>query len=462
MGRLNNEKTGFSDGNFCQKLKNDDQIMRTEYKNFKICLLGATFGTKNMGVSTLTAGIIKCILDQWPDAYIFLLDYGKQRLTYNFRLGDRTIPIKLLNMRFSKKIYLRNNIALLILVSAVVRLVPFEKLRRRIISKNFYLNHVYESHIVASIAGGDSFSDIYGIKRFFYVSLPQLLVVLLDKRLILLPQTLGPFNRGIVRMIARYILIHANKVYSRDYTGLREMQTFFQCKDGAEKLQFCYDVGFVVDPVKPVKMDLGDFSRKRTKDSCVVGLNISGLLYMGGYTRDNMFGLKVDYKDLTLDLIDFMLRKSNTIILLVPHVFGKRRGTESDSAVCEKIYGKLKVKYNNRLFLTRGNYNQNEIKYIIGLCDFFIGSRMHACIAALSQNIPAVAVAYSKKFFGVMESIGFESLVADPREIGKEELMQIINDAFDRRSELKKQLEQKMPYVKEMILNLFRDPTMLY
>ena len=41
-------------------------------------------------------------------------------------------------------------------------------------------------------------------------------------------------------------------------------------------------------------------------------------------------------------------------------------------------------------------YDQHAIKSIIGRCDFFIGSRMHACIAALSQKIPTAAVAIVK------------------------------------------------------------------
>ena len=40
---------------------------------------------------------------------------------------------------------------------------------------------------------------------------------------------------------------------------------------------------------------------------------------------------------------------------------------------------------------------------------------MHACIAALSQTVPAVAIAYSRKFLGVMETIGVEDIVVDPQ-----------------------------------------------
>ena len=105
----------------------------------------------------------------------------------------------------------------------------------------------------------------------------------------------------------------------------------------------------------------------------------------------------------------------------------------------------------------RGLYDQNEIKYIIGRCDFFIGSRMHACIGALSQSIPAIGISYSRKFFGVFESIGVGYLIADPRELTIDETLNVIEKAFMDRKEIKKHLLNEMPEIKEKILNLFNE-----
>ena len=268
---------------------------------------------------------------------------------------------------------------------------------------------------------------------------------------------MGPFKGKLARVIARYILNRADIIYSRDYTGIEEMKKFLGQTSDTSRVRFCYDVGFALDPVKPDKMDLGAFPEERTNDFCVVGLNISGLLFMGGYTQNNMFGLKVDYRELIYTLIDRLMQKKDVIVLLVPHVFGPPEHLESDSVVCSKIYDELKTKYKDRLFWAQGHYNQNEIKYIIGLSNFFIGSRMHACIAAISQNIPSVAIAYSKKFRGVFETIDVESLVADPRKLGKKELLKIIDGAYNRRGLISEQLERKMPHVKMALSRLFKE-----
>ncbi|GAX61225.1 hypothetical protein SCALIN_C20_0002 [Candidatus Scalindua japonica] len=431
--------------------------MKSRTKIKKVCILGAVFNTNNMGVGALTYGSIKCITSQFPNAEITLLGYGEKQLFYDVNINDKNIKIQLLNMRFSKKLYLLNNVVTLNLIALIIKLIPINNIKNKIISSNIYLRHISESGIIASIAGGDSFSDIYGIRSLLYVSLPKLLVLFMGKDLILLPQTLGPFKSRFAKELARYILNSASVVYSRDYIGLKEVKELLGSKYNFDKLRFCYDVGFVLDPVKPDNINIPGFFERSNKDKCTVGLNISGLLYAGGYTQNNMFGLKVDYKELVCRIIDFMFHEKDVNIILLPHVFGSSQHLESDSVACENIYNKISKKYEDKLFLVKGEYNQNEIKYIIGLCDFFIGSRMHACIAALSQNIPPVSIAYSKKFLGVMQTIGVEVLVADPRKMCKKDILNIIDKAYEQKDLIREQLKRKIPKVKDAVINLFKN-----
>src|SRR2546430_3220781 len=270
----------------------------------RICILGATFDTGNMGVSALTAGTVTCILERYPEAAISLLDYGRERRPTSFRFRDRWIPIQFVNMRFSKKFYLPNNIALLILLALALKLLPWKGIRKRIILANSCLRQIHEADFAASIAGGDSFSDIYGLGRFLYVALPQILVLLSGKRLVLLPQTLGPFRRRSAKAIARYILGRADLIYSRDFSGHDEVRRLLRRKYNPLKVRFCYDVAFAVDPQMPTGQGFMGLTVQKPNDPPVVGLNVSGLLFGGGYSRNKMFGLRVDYEKLIYSLIE--------------------------------------------------------------------------------------------------------------------------------------------------------------
>ena len=421
----------------------------------KVLLLGASLATNNMGVGALTVSAIRCILHGIPDAEVCLLDYGRESAVYSVPMRQGSVSVRLINLRFSKKVYLPNHIALLLTRVLASRLLPMRSVRRALISSNPWLREVDEASVCASIAGGDSFSDIYGLTRFFYVSLPQFLVLLMGKKLTLLPQTIGPFRTRIARFFAGQILRRADTVYSRDQAGMRDaLAVAGGLPEG--RVRFCYDMGFVLEPVAPAQSDSVSWpTGAAAKRNPVIGLNVSGLLYMGGYNRKNMFGLRLDYPALVEALIEHLIRGLDASVLLVPHVFGSETHAESDSIVCAQLFEKLKSRYAGRIGLVRGSHNQSEIKSVIGRCDFFVGSRMHACIAALSQNVPAVAIAYSQKFKGVMETLGIPSLVADLRSMNQEEVIQQITENFEAREQIQQQLRERMPAVQQTVLSLF-------
>jgi len=431
----------------------DDLRSESSAKRVRACVLGATFDTPNMGVGALAAGTAKCILHRWPNAEIFLLDYGKEPNTSKVKVAGREVEIPLVNMRFSKKPYQRNHILWLMMLAILAKLMPSRTMRARIIRSNPWLRRVDDADLVLAMSGGDSFSDIYGLQRLAYVSLPQILVLLLGKDLVVLPQTLGPFKSRVAKIVASFILGRAAIVYSRDQKGLQETVAELSLKSKQDRFRFNYDVGFALDPVQPAKLDVLGLSPERQSGMCRVGLNVSGLLWMGGYTGKNMFGLRADYRKMVYQLIDKLMVERQAEVLLIPHVFGE--GGESDSTACVKLFEELQSRYLCRLGVVNGRYDQGEIKHVIGTCDFFVGSRMHACIAALSQCVPAVAIAYSDKFIGVLDTIGMKDAVADPRFLDEHGIVEFVMRSFAERESLKQRLERKIPDVRTNVLNLF-------
>jgi polysaccharide pyruvyl transferase WcaK-like protein len=347
---------------------------------------------------------------------------------------------------------LSNNIACLLFLALFLRIVPSRRLRERLLQYNKVLKKIWQADIICSIAGGDSFSDTYGLGRFIYVSLPQILVQLLGKPLVLLPQTLGPFKGAFAKSIARYIFKHARIVYTRELSKLETIRGVDL--SGNRRLAFGYDMGFALEPeirAERVPLWLAGYD----KTIPLVGLNVSGLLYMGGYTRRNMFGIKVDYHNLILKLIEYFVRNQSAKVVLVPHVFGTGVDSESDLKACRKIYNDADDRLRDHLHLIKEEYDQHEIKAIIGHCDFFLGSRMHACIAAISQCIPGLGLAYSRKFQGVFKAVGMEDLVIDLRKHDENAVLTAVDQVYQRRSELREQLKIKIPSVRASALGLF-------
>ena len=420
----------------------------TNIRTMRIGILGASFETPNLGVSALAAGSVICLLSRFPDAEVFFLDYAKEPTVRSVQVREREIKIPLVNIRFSKRLALSNNIAVLLALALLLRVAPIPALRKWLAERNESLRMICEADLFVSIAGGDSFSDIYGVERFLYVTLPQILVLFLRVPLIQLPQTYGPFRRRWTRLVAQWIVRRSERAYSRDLGSLVALMGAAETVS-SDRLLFGHDVAFGIDPVAPAILDIDGISLTKREGRPLAGLNVSGLLFAGGYKGRNDFGLRCEYRDMVLEAIDLLIRQKGADVLLVPHVFGDELGSESDSVTCAEIFDRLRERYVGRLGWVRGALNQNEIKYVIGYCDFFIGSRMHACIAALSQCVPAVPIAYSDKFLGVMETIGVAGETVDARKLDNHEILTRIDQAFERRESIREMLERVMPGIRE-------------
>ena len=93
----------------------------------KIALMGVSFDSPNLGVGALLGGSISAILSNYPNAQISLLDYWHTPLHRTVRFGDRDVAIDLVNLRFSKRLFLPNNVAYLIALSILLRLIPCKR-----------------------------------------------------------------------------------------------------------------------------------------------------------------------------------------------------------------------------------------------------------------------------------------------------------------------------------------------
>ena len=105
----------------------------------------------------------------------------------------------------------------------------------------------------------------------------------------MLPQTYGPFRKKATKLAARYVIKRTSALYSRDHLSEKYLQTLFKGHKLNGKLKFSYDVGFILDSRAPDNLDIGFAPEQLAACTTIVGLNVSGLLFNGGYTKNNMF-----------------------------------------------------------------------------------------------------------------------------------------------------------------------------
>ena len=424
-------------------------------RGFNVCLHGASLDTGNQGCCALAVSLIKLMTDSKPNCRISLLFSSKIGGVRYLKVCGRTVKVDIVNCRFSPMSRLNENFAWILFLACLQRVIGFEPIRDRIIRSNPWLKSLKDADFVGNISGGDSFSDIYRLRQFLRSVSSSVIAILMRKELVLLPQTYGPYKSVFARGVARYVVKRAARIYSRDKNSIEVIHNLLGEKGKRKAVKFCPEVAFVLESIVPEDPDIRP---KLDKDKRVtlIGLNISWLLYVDTAAHKSAFGIQFSYREFIMSLIKRLMERTDAHILLVPHVTAPG-GEEGEVALCREVVKSIDGQYSNRLHLVAQQYDQSEIKGLIGLCDFFIGSRMHACIAALSQCIPAVGLAYSDKFRGVFQSIGVEHCVIDMRGKEREEAMDAIVEAFEQRNSIVEILKKTVPEVKKNILEVFEE-----
>lgn len=425
----------------------------------RLCLFGASLDVGNMGCRALSHGLIRLLHQMRPEAEIRLLygnrTGGKRRVRLS---SERSIEVEVLNFRLSPKARWSQHLAWIVLAALLHRFLPIPALRRRLRRAFPWLKALYEADLAGEIRGGDSFADIYGFKRFFMGVLPCCVALLMGARLVFLPQTYGPFAGKASAAMAGFLLRHSSDVIARDKKSREVARQLMGASAAERKVYLCPDVAFGLAAIEPDVAAITPPLPERS-ESVLVGLNVSGLLYMGGYTGDNMFGLQCDYPRFIESLIRELLNHQKVHLLLIPHTFGS--AGENDRDACRKVYDSLHDQAKDRLHLLESEHDQNEIKWLIGQCDFFLGSRMHACIAALSQSVPAVGLAYSRKFAGVFEVVGVEESVLDMTQMEEPALLSAARTLFENRDASEDFLQNAIPKVRQDLDNVFQKTVVL-
>lgn len=323
---------------------------------YKIAIFGGALRSINYGVSALTISQLKLIGD---------LDKKTDNIECFIFSDEKSEDIEDI-----KKIVGVNNISIKYTV----------RFKRSLLQ---LIKDISDVDMVIDLTYGDSFSDIYGLKFFVLYSLPKFVALFKKKKLVLAPQTIGPFKSLICEKMAQFFLKRADLVAARD-----EMSLECAKKNRVKNIILTSDLAVHLPYVQSKNRFSNDYDLN-------VGLNISSLLF----GNNERFGLNLNYKRFVNDIIS-EFRKRNICVHLISHVYDNSENSEYN------ISKSIAEKYDNCV-VAPYFMGPVEAKNYMQHLDLFIGSRMHATIGAFSTGVPVIPVAYSRKFEGLYGSIGY-------------------------------------------------------
>ncbi|NUB46456.1 polysaccharide pyruvyl transferase family protein [Fertoebacter nigrum] len=303
------------------------------------------------------------------------------------------------------------------------------------------------SRAILDVSGGDSFTDLYGPRRFRAMVLTKRLALDNGLPLILLPQTLGPFRDPANRAEAVAILAAARAVWVRDAASFDFLRDALGRRFDADRHRLGLDMAVALPCREPADLS----PRLRVWTSCargfpVAGLNVSGLLAQDAAGAQTAFGL-ADRHDHQIEAaaraaLDHHPRLR---LLLVPHVHRDLGDRESDLAASLALKARLDGDYPDRVEVLPGRLDAMELKWVLSRLSWFAGARMHATIGAFSSGTPTLGLGYSDKAAGVFAQCGIGDHVADLRRLDAQELAQAVRASLTMREATRRDLAERLP-----------------
>ena len=406
-------------------------------RSLDIILAGAAPDTGNLGVSALCYSTVSNLLAHCSDLNVNVLGHGSRSSSQQLRIDD-TKSANVIAAKHTRRFY---DTSSFINIRCSIKLGPLASETAKLFKR---------SRALLDISGGDSFTDLYGRRRFNAIVLPKQIALENNIPLILLPQTYGPFSpTGKEISIAKKLVQNASLAYARDANSFEYMKELLAGGFNPEIHKQGVDVAFLLPASSEDHVRAKGLLPERDPGKEVFGINVSGLIYNDVEIAANQYGIKVDYHALLEQFVRHILANSEGDVWLVPHVLAPFGHYESDAFACETLKSHFSDHEQTRIKVITGEYDQCEIKGVISQCDWFTGTRMHSTVGSLSQTVPTAAIAYSGKTLGVFATAGQEDKVFDARQEKTEDLLGKLIKSWEVRKETKLELQRDIPLLKE-------------
>jgi colanic acid/amylovoran biosynthesis protein len=283
------------------------------------------------------------------------------------------------------------------------------------------------------MTGGDNLTLDYGVPSLYFWCGINEKAMDMGIPVFLWGASVGPFTAkpAVEKVMARHLRRYAG-ITVRETITLNYLQGL-----GLEKVELVADPAFHLRPESFEASALID-----TDERPLLGFNVSPLIrkFRQGASDANQMDADI------LAFLRHVIDSTEFSILLVPHVDPLDGSPKnSDWYYMRGLYAQL-VDIHDRIRLAPPTLNAAQLKYIIGRCRYFIGARTHSTIAALSQGVPTLSIAYSTKAKGLNQDLfGHQRYVLDTPLVSAQSLAEGLTTLRNEEGEIRGVLQERLP-----------------
>lgn len=398
-------------------------------------LITNIYSWKNKGDAAIVLSMLEDIKKQFPSAEIYLSSFDPND---NKKYGDfkfyRTINgilypnFKNLPKCLMKFIWFMVRIKIFELIN-LLGVKPyflfFGELKEKIKSYSQF-------DLIIACGGGylltKSQLSIFPIKTKTY---DFYLASLFNKNYILYNQSIGPFMNQWHFLFIRKALSKAKLIICREVLTYNRLKKY-----GLKNIILSHDIAF---NLKSKENDALLRKYKYDKKNINIGITVRNWLKQNKQ--------KIYEKEIAKFIIQKINYDNKIVFYFMPQVIFKEFN-DNDLIVARRICSYIPDKIKKNVIIVDEDLHPCELKYIISKMNFFIGTRMHSNIFALSSNVKTIAICYEPKTRGIMKMIGLNNYVMDMDKMASENLHKIF-DNLKKDKEYIKKLKKEIPKIRD-------------
>lgn len=267
---------------------------------------------------------------------------------------------------------------------------------------------------------GGGFIHSYGERRapyaiwffLFYIRLANRL----KKKVLILPNSFGPFEGLTVSWQVKKVLRKCGLIYARENVSSKALSNLL-----GRSVPVFPDLGFYLEEKKTdrVKRILDLYNIENSND--IVGITVRPWRFPGHCAPDALYQKYVyTFSEFAKQLVDRGYR-----VAFCNQSIGPNAHEDDRNAIFE-IVSKLKPEVDaGRIIWINENLNCTELKAIYSHFYVFVGTRFHSIIFSITSNVPALAIGYGgNKANGIMSDLGVDDMVIAIEHVDLEKLTQ--------------------------------------
>jgi colanic acid/amylovoran biosynthesis protein len=294
------------------------------------------------------------------------------------------------------------------------------------------------SDLVVSCAG----NFLYSSGRFgvsFMISVFSIAYAhWVNKPIYTLPQSIGPLRHGWERMLVRRVYSRARLVVARERVSFELAQALRLPPDRC----FCLpDIAFGLMPDSPstAKQYLLDHG-------VAIGMRpLLGVTVINWAAQNRTFARQAQYEVAVADALRGFIDRHAGQVVFFAQVTGPT-SAEDDRVVARRVRDRLGDRP-GAVVVIEEICTAQQLKALYGFMDFFMGTRMHSNIFALSQGVPVLAIEYFHKTSGIMQWFDLQKWVVDIRTLNSAQLDRALEEAWEQREAIHHQISVQLPVI---------------